>query len=284
MSALFVKQLTTIDFSFLCPDRGLVGETWLVDVILAGDLNDEGMVFDFSHVKKQIKVYTDSYADHCLLVPEHNQYISVHQDSAITSVTMITPKQGTITCTAPQQAIRSLPLDKITPELVQPLLEQHILSGLPDNVSRIELKLYPEEIHTPYYHYSHGLKKHSGDCQRIAHGHRSPIHIELDGLRTTSLEQQWSDLWRDIYIATREDLKDTKLLEGREHNIFKYTSNQGDFELMIAADRCYLMDTDTTVELMAHHIAEIFSKQYPQHKIRIVAFEGFKKGAIAESI
>ena len=59
MQALFVDQLSTLDFSYLCPERGLVGETWLVDVTLWGELNAEGMVFDFGHVKKQIKSALD---------------------------------------------------------------------------------------------------------------------------------------------------------------------------------------------------------------------------------
>ncbi|MCY4178076.1 MAG: 6-carboxytetrahydropterin synthase, partial [Endozoicomonadaceae bacterium] len=66
MNTLFVKKLTSVDFSFLCPERGLVGETWLVDVFLHGKLNQEGMVFDFGNVKKQMKSLIDGFADHKL--------------------------------------------------------------------------------------------------------------------------------------------------------------------------------------------------------------------------
>ena len=51
MSRLFVDNLTVLDFSYFHPTRGVVGESWIVDVELVGDLNDEGMVFDFGHVK-----------------------------------------------------------------------------------------------------------------------------------------------------------------------------------------------------------------------------------------
>ncbi|OQX34434.1 MAG: 6-pyruvoyl tetrahydropterin reductase [Oceanospirillales bacterium LUC14_002_19_P2] len=283
MSALFVNQMTTIDFSYLCPERGLVGESLIVDVILNGDLNDEGMVFDFSHVKKQIKQSIDHSMDHTLLVPAECAAIEYCQEDGRIDVTLHTHELGYIQCRAPEQAITLLPLSQITPEALQPLLEQQVMADLPENVSGVELRLYPETIYGAWYHYSHGLKKHQGDCQRIAHGHRSAIQILLNNQRSESHEQDWANRWQDIYLATREDLLTTFTVQDRDYHRFGYTAQQGYFEISLLASRCYLIDTDTTVELLADHMAKTVANENPGQSIRAIAYEGFQKGAVADA-
>ncbi len=282
MASLFVNQLTTLDFSYLCPNRGLVGETWLADVILTGDLDEQGMVFDFGHVKKQIKASLDYLADHRLLVPSSNPNIHFAASEDRLEVQMHSKKTGTIKCQAPAQAILLVDSLVISPEALCPILEKSLMAELPANVTGVTLKLYPEMINGAFYHYSHGLKKHLGDCQRIAHGHRSSINIMVNGQQSPELESSWAKKWQDIYIAKQEDLLETFDNNGQRYNRFGYTSDQGYFELTIAADRCYIIETDTTVELLAEHIAEVIANQHPRNVITVKAYEGFKKGAISE--
>ena len=282
MASLFVNQLTTLDFSYLCPKRGLVGETWIVDAVLTGDLNEQGMVFDFGHVKKQVKASLDYLADHRLLVPVAHPDIEFTSSEERLEVKMLSPETGVIECKTPAQAMLLVNAEAITPDAMTPILEKALMTELPGNVSGVSLRLYPEAIDSAFYHYSHGLKKHLGDCQRIAHGHRSKITIQVDGKPAPELEASWSKRWQDIYIATQEDLIENIDKDNRSYHRFGYTSDQGYFELTIASDHCYLIETDSTVELLAEHIAEQLFAQESGKQIRVTAYEGFNKGAISE--
>ena len=78
---LFVNDLTVIDCSYLCPERGIVGESWIVDIVLDGALNEQSMVLDFGRVKKQVKAIIDNSVDHKLVVPAEHSYTKVTHNS-----------------------------------------------------------------------------------------------------------------------------------------------------------------------------------------------------------
>jgi hypothetical protein len=64
---------------------------------------------------------------------------------------------------------------------------------------------------------------------------------------------------------------------------FNYEAQQGPFEIILPARCCYLIDTDSTVEFIAHHIAQKTRQENPEAFIRVKAYEGINKGAIAEA-
>ena len=185
---LFVNDLTVMDFSYLCPERGMVGESWIVDVVLNGALNEESMVLDFGKVKKELKFLIDEYVDHKLLVPADNAISVIKNDEANDRVLVHFDRQDkAISLSCPAEAYAFIYSDKVTMESVRQYLKEIIATHLPDNVDDIVLHLRTENIDGAYYHYTHGLKKHDGNCQRIAHGHRSKILIKLDGIRRVSV-------------------------------------------------------------------------------------------------
>ena len=280
-TSLFVKDLTVIDFSYLHPLRGVLGESWIVDVEINGELNQQSFIFDFGLVKKVIKKFIDQEFDHKLWVPQKSSQVKqldLQEDKS--SLEFHTGQDFIVQYTCPQVSLFVYPHEDITREEFASYLNDRVMEVLPDNVESVILTLREESLDTPYYHYSHGLKKHDGNCQRMIHGHRSKIEIYKNSLRSLDLEKVWSDLWEDIYLISKEDLVEEKSVNGVKCYVTKYVSGQGEFSLVISKDRCYILDLDSTVECISMHIWKKLSDQYPDDAFVVHAFEGVGKGAI----
>lgn len=283
MATLFVNNLTVIDFSYLHAKRGLVGNSWIVDLELSGDLDPQGMVFDFGHVKKTIKEVIDNIADHKLIAPADSEYLTSRQEKGQRQLTWHYPN-GEIQLRGPQDSVLLLPGVEVSKGALTLFLSEQVQTVVPDNVREVTIRLRTEETGTaPYYHYSHGLKKHDGNCQRIAHGHRSRIEIFENGRRSRYWEKLWADRWEDIYLGTEEDLEGTYYIDEVPHHRFRYQSSHGQFELLLPEDHCYLLNTDTTVEHLAEHISQQLATEAPGKHFVIRAFEGVGKGAQSEA-
>lgn len=285
---LFVNDLTVIDCSLLCPERGLLGESWLVDLVLAGGLDQQSMILDFGEVKRRIKQLIDEWVDHRLLVPSQASSVHVEPEGERCWVHQRGPGQQRLHVHAPVSSFALIPSPRISAEAVARYLEQQILPALPGNIERLSFNLRPEHIDEPHYQYSHGLKKHDGNCQRIAHGHRSRIRVYVDERLDKDLQQYWAERWRDIYLVSEEDVVEVSALSAKARSLWqsnllatRYTSDQGLFEMLIDAGRCDVIPSDTTVECLARFMATESARQRPDQAIRIQAFEGVGKGAIA---
>lgn len=280
MNQLFVNDLTVIDFSYFDFQRGIVGESWIVDIVLNGDLDEQGMVFDFGHVKKLIKQLIDHEIDHRFVLSTETKDLLINKVEGELTLSW-SGASGNYLHRSPEDAVALLDSRTINKKGVAKYLEGKVLEVVPDNVKGVSITLREEDIDQAFYHYSHGLKKHEGNCQRIVHGHRSRLEIFQNAQRNHDLEDLWAAKFRNIYIATREDLTETAQDQGKAYYRFDYTSSQGQFELRLPAKKVYLIDTDTTVELIAAHIAEECAKMHPDNHFEVRAYEGVGKGAIA---
>jgi len=285
---LFVRDLTVIDSTYLDHKRGFVGESYQVDVVLDGTLNEQSMLLDFSLVKKQIKAIIDAEVDHKLIVPKAAEQCTILLDADRTQVDYVLEDKSVIQLKSPHQAYCLLECDAITISVLEAYLEQVLLAKLPENISGLSITLRPEVISTPFYHYTHGLKKHDGNCQRIAHGHRSKIDIYINQQYSELWVEKWAQRWTDIYLASDEDLLDPALLSFPPKastvamHCSAYHSAQGYFELLMPASRCEVLNNDTTVEELARFICETIKQDEGQNNVTVYAYEGIGKGAIAE--
>lgn len=288
---LFVNDLTVIDFSYLCEKRGIVGESWIVDVLLDGSLNEQSMVLDFGIVKKQIKAIIDDAVDHKLLLPMQHSNLSVNVSERETHEYVdFASERAKYFLQSPEQAFAKIPNVAITIDSVTNYLHTIIKEQLPSNVEGLTLTLRPEKIDGFYYHYTHGLKKHDGNCQRIAHGHRSKIQLFKNGIRSIQLEKMWCDRWADIYLASECDattMQGIELSASAKQQLtdnfkyFSYYAPQGRFDIAVEKHVLDVVDCDSTVELLADFIARQLNKQNPNDEIKVIAYEGVAKGAIA---
>lgn len=281
MTALFVNNLTVIDCSYLDDQLGLVGESWIVDLVLHGELDHQGMVFDFGLVKKAVKAAIDEQIDHKLLVPVRSRRLSLTANSENTELRFSYGQQQPLIHKSPDDALCRIPAESISAEAVAGYARWCVQKVVPRNVKAVEISLRTENIDGAWYRYSHGLQKHDGNCQRIAHGHRSAVHILIDGQRDAIQEQNWAAHWQDIYVGTQAHIADQPEVEGVDCYRFAYQAQQGWFELTLPQARCALLNTDSTVEWIAQHIRNTVQAQQTDKNVRVRAFEGVQKGALA---
>ncbi len=277
---LFVDHLTVIDSAMLDAQFGVLGQSWIVDAVLTGALDEQSMVMDFGHVKKQIKHAIDDWVDHVLLVPRTHPALTdyTHHSDGVTLSWQL-DDGGMIHYFSPAQAVCDMDAAIIDQHTVARYLQQRLLSITPSSVERIDITLRDEVIDGPFYHYAHGLKKHDGNCQRIAHGHRSRIMIWRDGVLADDLMQRVAREWNGIYLGSIPDI----VHENNGRIAFGYTSPQGKFYLELPRNRCDLLEGDSTVECIAQHLAQQLKRAEPDASFKVRAYEGVDKGAIAES-
>ncbi len=284
MPALFVEQLTVIDCSYLDSYSMLLGASWIVDVELNGVLNEHGMLFDFALAKKVIKEVIDTTVDHRLLIPCENKLLRHSVDNDGVKIEFEAPAIGDFIMHSPSCAIASIPCSDINLPAVEDFLQDVISEHLPDNIDSISIKLREEEICGASYRYSHGLKLHDGNCQRIAHGHRSAIKIIKNGIRNTPLEAEWAAKFDSAYLAYKDDIIGANSIDGIDYITFAYSSSQGNFELTVPKKICHCIETETTVENIAAFIFKSLVESEPENEYCVYAYEGVGKGAYVNEL
>jgi len=278
---LFVDHLTVIDCSYLHPEYGIVGESWIADIVLEGELDELSMVMDFGKVKKQIKNMIDASADHALLIPQKSKHLLQLQRDNDMQVTLLWRDVHAREWyhESPEEALCLLPhAEVITPEALRQHLEALIMTQMPKSVQAVHLRLHHEPLEQGmYYHYSHGLKHHDGNCQRIAHGHRSKLEVWKDDALELQEIRHICQKWAHIYLVSHEDIVE----QTASHIVSRYDAPQGRFMLKAPLQACDILPHDSTVERIAAFLAQQLKDKAPQYQWRVKAYEGVNKGAIA---
>lgn len=306
---LFYQHLTVLDFAYLDKDRGVVGDSLVVDISLTGLVDDEGVIFDFSNAKQLIKKIIDEQVDHRLVIPKGMlQSTATKKDFGFHYNYGLEYQKKSLTYFAPRQAFCEITQNQVTLETLKEFLENIILKEMPQNITKVSIALKPESNKSDQYffNYTHGLKNHYGNCQRLLHGHRNTIEIWCNKARQLHWEKKLVEevfsknihfCWWENVVNKSELLalnygkvphgkiskQDVNLLDQVGVEIF-YTGNQGDYFANLPLDEVFFVPLESTVENLSVSIGmwikEYFAK--PNDQIKVIAFEGIGKGALAE--
>lgn len=281
---LFVNDLTVLDCAIWHPQRGPIGMSWNVDIEFIGGVDDEGVVFDFSHAKKAAKKVIDDLADHRLVVPNKLTKPAPEKDS--NELIINTDVPYSLFYCGPEEAFCAI--DNASVSGLIDYLEFAILEEIDrENVYEVKLKFKDERDTTSdepphrFYHYTHGLKEHYGNCQRLFHGHQSTVKVFVNGVQRKDIELAVCDLFADKHLAYLENIVENEDSEDKRIHV-KYESSQGTFEAKIARENVLIFPYETTVEYISKYIAEWVLTVFPATATGIIevhAYEGIGKGS-----
>lgn len=276
---LFVEHLTNLDFSYVDQQAGLSGQSWVVDLIISGELNAEGMLLDFGDIKKAIKADIESLWDHKLLVPLHlpmlSQTITVdglHELSWRTVDGLHYWHQG------PKISVYELAQTSID----QSFLEQHVADQLlkkwrSKHIQNIKVTLRPEDGDFAFFQYSHGLRLHKGACQRIAHGHRSKLRVFSNNVYHKQYSKVLAAQLEHAYFIDRCNI----LKETSENFTLGYNAPEGSYKLSVPKSKSIVIQAETTIENIAVHLLHHCQTTLDQKITAVQVYEGWQKGAVA---
>jgi 6-pyruvoyl-tetrahydropterin synthase len=278
LSQIFIRQVTLLDCALLNPSRGPEGRSWYVDVAWQGHVDADGVVFDFGLAKKSAKATIDAWFDHRLLVEQ----------------TLVSSKKGRCTVESHFKTGRFL-LDTypdalaLLPEgTLQALWEKEDLGPLcavlagaiasngPENVTQVKVTLREnEDRHKPhYFHYTHSLRNHFGNCQRF-HGHSNIVEVfDPEGNFNLEESQRARNFLHGKYLVSPEYVE--QMTEHQAH--VSYQGSQGTVRLSLPQERLLLLKEESSIENICEHLNQEL-KLAPGWQV--FAYEGLSKGAIS---
>lgn len=302
--SLFYKNVTVLDYAYLDDHKGVVGDALKVHVEFIGKTDEEGVVYDFSYAKKKVKEIIDRDCDHRLVVPT-GLINTIDRDKTVFTYTYgLNDEKIDYQC--PRQGICELPFHHVNKVTIASYLEEVILAEMPKTVSAVKITLEDEsfgkvsdqgiEKEKPTFHYTHGLKEHYGNCQRLFHGHKNTVDVYINGTESWEWENYLaSDLFKNnIHFCKWENvLNKEEVFKYSAGQIPKgvvrelpqveigYTSAQGEFKAKLPGKEVFFMESESTVENLSMLFANIVKEKVGAGKnVTVRAYEGVAKGAI----
>lgn len=291
--SLFCDHISVLDIAYFDKTKGLVGASYQVNVEFVGKPDEEGILIDFSLAKKAVKNIIDEICDHRFVLPKGMAKLTEDRFQLELSYGA---KSQQLYYEGPRQAICEIPSQYVSTNHIASYLEQEMSNHFGEQFEQVKIQLEEANLGSkPILNYTHGLKQHYGNCQRLFHGHHNSVDIWVNEESRSDLES-WlvrDHLKGNIHfcfvenIVNKEQVLDS--LEG-EYGIpnkcpfveIKYQGNQGMFRSILPSEEVYVLPIESTVENLSSHFAKVIqSKTGPKDRIKVKAYEGINKGAIS---
>ncbi len=285
-ASLFLNDFTVLDYAFVDEQSGILGDSYYVSAELTGELDEKEFLLDFSVAKKMLKALVDEAFDHKLLVPMGGSATTVKTDGLT-----VRARDGSVwDYTCPREAFALFPDARISAEVIQYHLGRLALAKLPKNVKEARFTLRsPERFGSEAnFRYTHGLRFHEGNCQRLFHGHRNPIEVYANGARAPEWEAKLAAEWAGVHFVALPTLKNLSALDlslgvrAPGHSgaaEVEYAGSQGEFRGFIPAARVVLTEKEPSIETMSALAYQRLRAYGLTGPLRVVAFEGLNKGS-----
>ncbi|HYX34034.1 MAG TPA: 6-carboxytetrahydropterin synthase [Oligoflexus sp.] len=297
---LFINDVDKIDCAIFDPSVGVVGQSWYVDITVSGQLDSNGFVYDFSHLKKLVKQVLKSSLDHTLIIPVQSKLVHYQETDRgelwrLQAKSRLTGVNSEWSYLCPKGAVYPIRSVQVTREIVEQECSRLVRHRLPEEIHSVEIHLRKEEERAGYsfFRYSHGITGHEGLCQRLFHGHRSVVEVYVADERRHDLEQWLAHevLGSIVHIASMSqlvnpaaDLRPGVRSEHQTPLTIAYEASKGHYEATVPANRVFLVEGETSIESIAQELARLIGNEGVDLgvPIKVKCFEGIGKGAIAE--
>lgn len=278
MTRLFIEGVTGIDCGILDPDLGLIGQSWLVDLTLEGPRNAQGMVIDFGIVKPALRDICQNSFDHRLLAPIQSPNLQTSHSNDGLRLEYTYSQGQKLSHLSPEASIRRIDAPTISRRILEETLSLELSAMLNGNDITVDIRLREaHQARANCFRYTHGLRQHHGECQRIGHGHSSQLEIRINDERSTADESTVvTDLLNKHIVASHDIIS-------RNGDMVQlgYDAQAGRHELELPASRLFTLDGEATVENIAEHIAEDCKDRHAGKRVEVTVWEGIGKGAKA---
>jgi 6-pyruvoyl-tetrahydropterin synthase len=284
---LFLNDFTILDAAIATPCFGPTGSSCYVSAELEGELDPQDFLLDFGPAKKILKALVDEAFDHKLILPATSALVKARPGHY-----ELRTSQGELfvyECSPASVAL--LPGEEASPALIEAELERLAREKLPANVkrARFRLRTEPRFETEANFRYTHGLRFHEGNCQRLFHGHRNPVEVRLEGVRNPELERWLAAEWDNAHFVSQATLVNRAALDlplgerQKAHTstaVIEYSSSHGHFRGELPASRLVLTDCEPSIETLARLAHGLVSRKIGHGKgLSVAAYEGLNKGA-----